>query len=355
LSKTAKITIVFSKKIVKIGKVCIGGKNPVAVQSMTNTLTADIAATVTQIKRLTDAGCQIIRVAVPDEESAAAIKLIKKRTQIPLVADIHFNWRLALAAIKNGADKIRINPGNINDPARLVEIIQAARRAKIAIRIGVNSGSLEKDLLKKYGHPTAAALVESLLRHVRFFEKHKFTNLVLAIKSTNVVETIKAYRLVAKKTSYPLHVGITEAGIPEIGIIKSAVGIGALLAEGIGDTLRVSLTADPVEEIRIGYEILRALGLYKSGVEVISCPTCARVRGPVEKIAREIYQKTRHIKKPLKIAVMGCEVNGPGEAQEADLGVALGTKWARIFKNGRIIKKTSPQQALKIVLAAILK
>jgi (E)-4-hydroxy-3-methylbut-2-enyl-diphosphate synthase len=342
-----------SKKIIKIGKVKIGGGNPIAVQSMTNTLTSDVSATVAQIKRLEAAGCQIVRVAVPDEASARAIQAIKRRIKIPLVADIHFNWRLAIMSIESGANKIRINPGNIRNPERLCEIIAAARHAQIPIRIGVNSGSLEKAVLKKYGHPTAAALAESLLRHVRFFEKHKFTNLVLAIKSTSVVETIKAYRTIAGKTPYPLHVGITEAGIPEIGTVKSAVGIGALLAEGIGDTIRVSLTAEPEEEVRVAHEILRALGLYKHGVEVISCPTCGRKNGPVEKIAREIYLKTRRIQKPLKIAVMGCEVNGPGEAKEADLGIALGKTQALIFKKGKIITKTSNQAAVKTILGLI--
>ncbi|MFA4858635.1 MAG: flavodoxin-dependent (E)-4-hydroxy-3-methylbut-2-enyl-diphosphate synthase [Candidatus Margulisiibacteriota bacterium] len=342
-----------SSKTIQIGKVKIGGGNPVTVQSMTNTLTSDVATTVAQIKRLEEAGCQIIRVAVPDAAAALAIKSIKKRIKIPLIADIHFNWRLAIMAIENGADKIRINPGNISNPEKLTEIITAAKRAKIPIRIGVNSGSLEKDILKKHGHPTAAALAESLLRHVKFFEKHNFTNLVLAIKSTSVVDTIQAYRLIAKKTPYPLHVGITEAGIPEIGIIKSAVGIGALLAEGIGDTIRVSLTAEPEEEVRVAYEILRALGLHRGGVEVISCPTCGRQKGPVEKIAREIYLKTRHIKKPLKIAVMGCEVNGPGEAKEADIGVALGKTQARLFRNGKITKKITNKSVTKNILKLI--
>ncbi|MBU0686604.1 MAG: flavodoxin-dependent (E)-4-hydroxy-3-methylbut-2-enyl-diphosphate synthase [Candidatus Margulisbacteria bacterium] len=342
-----------SKKSVKIGKVTIGGGKPVAVQSMTNTITSDIAKTVAQIKRLEEAGCQIVRVAIPDEKSARAIKTIKEKIKIPLIADIHFNYKLALLAIEAGADKIRINPGNISHPKKLGEIIKEARKAKIPIRIGVNSGSLERDLLKKHKHPTAKALVESLMRHVRFFEKHNFKNLVLSIKSTSVTETIEAHRLIAKKTNYPLHIGITEAGIPEAGAVKSAVGIGVLLAEGIGDTIRVSLTADPVEEVRVGYEILKALGLYQQGADVISCPTCGRMNGPVEKIAREIYRKTRCIKKPLKIAVMGCEVNGPGEAKEADLGLACGPKFASLFKKGKVLRKVPVSRASQELLKEI--
>lgn len=342
-----------SKRTVKIGNVTIGGGNPVAIQSMINTHTSDIDKTVLQIKRLEEAGCQIVRVAVPDEESVIAIRKIKREIKIPIIADIHFNYDLAIKAIKGGADKIRINPGNISDPKKLRQIIAAARKAKVPIRIGVNSGSLEKDILKKYKHPTANALVKSLMRHVRFFEKHNFKDLVLSIKSTDVRTTIKAYRLIAKKTNYPLHVGVTEAGIPEIGSIKSAVGIGTLLADGIGDTIRVSLTGDPVEEVRVGHEIVRSLGLCQDCIEIISCPTCGRLKGPVEEIAHKIYQATRHIKKPLKIAVMGCEVNGPGEAKEADLGVACGAKEAFIFKNGKIVDRISFRKAAQEILDLI--
>ena len=309
---------------VSIGRVRIGGNNPVAVQSMTKTHTHDIKATVKQILELQDAGCQIIRCAVPEEKDALAIKEIKKHISIPLVADIHFNYRLALIAIESGADKIRINPGNIGGLDRLKSVVSACKERKIPIRIGVNSGSLEKEILKKYKHPTAEALVASALKNIRILEKLNFHDIVISIKSTNVPATIEAYRLLSKKTDHPLHVGITEAGIATSGIIKSSVGIGALLAEGIGDTIRVSLTGDPVAEVITGREILKSLDMIKGGATIISCPTCGRCEIDVEKIAKAIAEKTRGVKKSLKIAIMGCAVNGPGEAADADVGLAGG-------------------------------
>jgi len=337
-------------KVVAVGKVKIGGTNKIAVQSMTKTFTSNIKATVRQIKKLEKAGCNIIRVAVPEEKSALAIKQIKKHINIPLVADIQFNYRIALLAIESGADKIRINPGNIGGMERLKAVVSAAKERNIPIRIGVNSGSLEKDLLQKYRHPTAEALVESALRNVSLLEKLDFHDIVISIKSTSVPATIDAYRALAKKVEYPLHIGITEAGIGDSGIIKSAVGIGTLLAEGIGDTVRVSITGDPVKEVVLARQILRSLDILNEGVDVISCPTCGRCRVNVEKIAKEIEIKTRGIKKRLKVAIMGCAVNGPGEAADADIGFAGGAGEGLIFRRGKIIKKVSVSRAVKEIM-----
>jgi len=326
-------------KTVSIGKVRIGGNNPVAIQSMTKTYTMDISATIDQIKKLEDAGCQIVRCAVPDEEDALAIRKIKKAIKIPLVADIHFNYRLALMAIEAGADKIRINPGNIGGPDRLKAVVSACKERKIPIRIGVNSGSLEKDILKKHKHPNAEALVESAMRNVRILEGLKFHDIVISIKSTDVPTTINAYRLLSKKVRYPLHIGITEAGIGTSGIVRSAVGIGAMLAEGIGDTLRVSLTGGPVNEVIVAKEILKSLDIMREGVNIVSCPTCGRCQVDIESIAREVETRTRGIKKYLKVAIMGCAVNGPGEAADSDIGFAGGINEGLIFRNGKIIRK----------------
>jgi (E)-4-hydroxy-3-methylbut-2-enyl-diphosphate synthase len=326
-------------KIIKIGKVKIGGGSPIAVQSMTKTFTRNAAATIKQIHALEKAGCQIIRCAVPTKEDALALASIKKRISIPLVADIHFDYRLALIAVEAGVDKLRINPGNIGQKERVKAVVSAAKERGIPIRIGVNSGSLERDLLDKYHGPTAQALVESALKEVTILEQLGFEDTVISVKSTSVPTTIKAYQLLSQKTAYPLHVGITEAGIPKLGMVKSAVGIGALLAMGIGDTIRVSLTADPVEEVKVAYQILKALELTPAGVTIISCPTCGRCEIDLKKIAEEVEKKTRRIKKPLTIAIMGCVVNGPGEAKEADLGLAGGKNSGLIFKNGQVLKR----------------
>src|SRR3989339_994424 len=338
-------------KTINIGTVAIGGNNPIAVQSRTKTFTSNVAETVKQIKRLEEAGCQIVRCAVPDTESAYAIDKIKKKIRLPLVADIHFDYKLAIIAAEMGADKLRINPGNIGSLEKIKAVVSAAKERGIPIRVGVNSGSLEK----KYKHPTAKALVESALSNVRILEKLGFYNIIVAVKSTSVPVTIEAYRLLSQKVDYPLHIGVTESGIPKIGTIKSSVGIGALLAEGIGNTLRVSLTGDPVEEVRVGYEILKALELYKLGVTVISCPTCGRTDVDVATIAGEIEARTRGIKKPLTIAVMGCEVNGPGEAAEADLGLACGKGVGLIFRSGKIVKKVAEAEMVEALMAEVNK
>ncbi|MFA6169664.1 MAG: flavodoxin-dependent (E)-4-hydroxy-3-methylbut-2-enyl-diphosphate synthase [Candidatus Margulisiibacteriota bacterium] len=344
-----------SKKIM-VGGLPLGGGSPISVQSMTKTKTADVKATVEQINRLAEAGCQIVRCAVPDRESALALKEIKKNIGIPLVADIHFNHEYALLAAEAGVDKLRINPGNIGSEDKVRAVVGAAKERRIPIRIGVNSGSLPKDILEKYhGHVTAEGLIESALRHVAILEKYDFHDIVLSLKATSVPLTIEAYRLMAKKVTYPLHVGITESGIPRTGIIRSAVGIGTILASGIGDTLRVSLTGDPVEEVRVGFEILKALELYKQGVTVISCPTCGRTDVDVVAIASEIEERTRSVKQPLTIAVMGCEVNGPGEAAEADLGLACGKGAGLIFRSGKIVKKVAEAEMVEALMSEVKK
>ena len=340
-------------KKIKIGSVEIGGGSPIAVQSMTKTKTSDIDATVKQIKRLEDAGCQIVRCAVPDEKSAYALGEIKKQIKIPLVADIHFNHRYALIAAEMGVDKIRINPGNIGDIEKIKAVVSAVKERKIPIRIGVNSGSLQKTILKKYQHITAQALVESVLDNIKILEKWKFFDIVVSIKASSVLMTVAAYQMLSKKVKYPLHIGITEAGLPSIGIIRSAVGIGIMLSQGIGDTLRVSLTGDPVEEVRVGYEILKSLKLASRGISIISCPTCGRCDINVEAVASEIDKKTRHITKPLSVAVMGCEVNGPGEAADADVGLAGGQGVGLIFREGKIIKKVSESEMVDALLKEI--
>lgn len=341
-----------SKKVY-VGKVGIGGDFPVSVQSMTNTKTHDVKATVNQIMALEEAGCDIVRVAVPDMEAAKAIAEIKKNIHIPLVADIHFDYRLAIEAIKNGADKVRINPGNIGGLERIKEVVKAARERNIPIRIGVNSGSLEKDLLEKYGSPCAEALVESALRHVSILEGLDFTDIVISIKSSDVLTTVKAYEMLSKKVNYPFHLGVTEAGTIFSGTIKSAVGLGILLYEGIGDTIRVSLTGDPVEEIRVGKEILKSLNLIKSGVNLISCPTCGRCQIDLIGIAKEVEKKLAGIKEPIKVAVMGCIVNGPGEAKEADIGIAGGSGKVAVFKKGRIVKTVPASDAVDVLISEI--
>lgn len=338
---------------IRIGDIYIGGDAPVTVQSMTNTDTRDAASTIEQIKRLEEAGCDIVRVAVPDREAADALKQIKKAIRVPLVADIHFDYRLALASIENGADKIRINPGNIGGTDRVKKVVEAARSRGIPIRIGVNSGSLENTILARYGSATPEAMVESALGHVRILEELGFHDIIVSLKASNVPVTIGSYRLMSARADYPLHIGVTEAGTLFSGVVKSAAGLGCLLAEGIGDTLRISLTGDPVEEVRAGIELLKALELRREGVDLISCPTCGRTRIDLIRIANEVEKKLAGCSKPIKVAVMGCAVNGPGEAREADIGIAGGAGEALLFKKGRIIRKVPQEQIVEELLAEI--
>ena len=333
-------------KKIKIGDKEIGGGNPVLIQSMCNTRTDDVESTVRQILSLEEAGCEIIRCTVPDRRSAEAIKEIKKRIHIPLVADIHFDYKMAIAAVENGADKIRINPGNIGGEEKLSEVVRVCRERDIPIRVGVNSGSLEKELIEKYGGVTAEGLVESALDKVRMIEKHDYGNIVISIKSSDVLMCIDAYKSVASKSEYPLHVGITEAGTVMSGNIKSSVGLGIILHEGIGDTIRVSLTGDPVEEIRSAKLILKTLGLRKGGVEVVSCPTCGRTRINIIELANKVETMVRGMDKELKVAVMGCAVNGPGEAKEADIGIAGGDGEGLLFRKGKILRKVREDELL---------
>lgn len=324
------------------------------VQSMCNTDTRDVAATAKQILALEKAGCEIVRVAVPDMAAAYAIGKIKKKIHIPLVADIHFDYSLALEAIAQGVDKVRINPGNIGSSEKVEAVVKACKKKRVPIRIGVNAGSLEKDLLKKYGVSPKAA-VESVLHHVRILEKLDFHDILISIKFSDVLRMVEGYQLLAKKVNYPLHLGVTEAGTSYVGIIKSTLGIGMLLHEGIGATIRVSLTADPVEEIRPGFEILRALGLRKYGPEIISCPTCGRTEINLIKLANDIEKALANVEKPIRVAVMGCVVNGPGEAREADIGVAGGKKAGAIFAKGKVIKSVKEKDILKELLKEIKK
>ncbi len=340
-------------KAVKCGSVIIGGGFPITIQSMTNTDTRDVDATVAQTKTLTDAGCEIIRVAVPDDGAASKLSEIKSRISIPLVADIHFKYKLALESIKQGVDKIRINPGNIGDDWKVAEITKAAKDAGIPIRIGVNSGSLPKDIVEKHGHDDPEGFVKAALRQVEILEKNDFTDIVIALKSSNVNTAYWSYMLMAEKVDYPFHLGITEAGTLQTGTIKSSIGLGALLVNGIGDTMRVSLTADPVEEIKVAKTILKALELKKEGVEIISCPTCGRCGIDVIKLAESIEQKTAHLKTPLKVAVMGCVVNGPGEARAADIGITGGDGLGLLFRKGKIIRKIPENKLEEILLDEI--
>lgn len=327
------------KRVVNIGGVKIGGDNPIAIQSMCNTDTRDVRSTVNQILELEAAGCEIIRVAVPDMEAAQAVKEIRKQIHIPLVVDIHFDYRLALECMRNGADKVRINPGNIGSEDRVKQVVEMAKERQIPIRIGVNGGSLEKNLLQKYGGVTADALVESAMGHVEILDRLNFNDVVVSIKISNVPKMLTAYRKFNEISDIPLHIGVTESGTLKSGTIKSSVGIGALLAEGIGDTMRVSLTANPVEEVYTAYDIQKVLGLRKTGVEIVSCPTCGRTQIDLIPIAKEVERRVANIDKPIKIAVMGCVVNGPGEAREADIGIAGGKGEGLIFKKGEILRK----------------
>lgn len=332
------------KRIVNIGGVKIGGDNPVAIQSMCNTDTRDVKATVNQIHELENAGCEIIRVAVPDMVAAKAVADIKKQIHIPLVVDIHFDYRLALECMKNGADKVRINPGNIGDRDRVKQCCRNAKEREIPIRIGVNGGSLERELLQKYGGVTADALVESAMGHVAILDELNFNNVVVSIKISDVPKMLCAYRKFNEISDIPLHIGVTESGTLKGGTVKSAVGIGALLAEGIGDTMRVSLTAKPVEEIYAAYDIQKVWGMRKTGAEIVSCPTCGRTQLDLISIANEVEKRAANIDKPIKIAVMGCAVNGPGEAREADIGIAGGKGEGLYFQKRRDYKESTSRQ-----------
>lgn len=333
-------------KIVKIGDRVIGGGNPVLIQSMTNTRTEDVEATAAQILRLEQAGCEIIRVTVPTKEAAEALREIKKRIHIPLVADIHFDYKMAIAAIENGADKIRINPGNIGGKEKVAAVIAAARERNIPIRVGVNSGSMEKELVEKYHGVTAEGIVESAMDKVHMIEALNYDNLVISIKSSDVLMCVRAHEVLARQTNYPLHVGITESGTLYSGNIKSAVGLGIILYQGIGDTIRVSLTGDPVEEIKSAKLLLRTLGLRKGGIEVVSCPTCGRTKIDLIGLAGQVETMAAEFPLDIKVAVMGCAVNGPGEAKEADIGIAGGDGEGLLIKRGEIIRKVPEDQLL---------
>ncbi len=338
---------------VRVGSVQIGGSAPIVVQSMTNTHTDDAAATLAQIKKLQAAGCELIRCAVPDQAAAEGLKTIAAQSPLPVIADIHFDYRLALAAIKAGVQGLRLNPGNIGGRDRVEAVVAAAKPLHLPIRIGVNAGSLPQDLLLKYGHPTAEALVEAAWRHIKILEELDYRNIVVSLKCHDVPLTLAAYRLLASQCDYPLHVGITEAGTVHSGIIKSAVGIGTLLAEGIGDTIRVSLTGDPVQEVITAYDILKSLHLREYGPTLISCPTCGRTRINLEKLALTVEKKLGGIKDPITVAVMGCVVNGPGEAREADVGIAGGIGEGLLFRKGKILRKLPEAQLIDGLFAEI--
>ncbi len=336
-----------------MGAVPVGQGASISVQSMTNTYTHDISATVSQIKRLESAGCEIVRVAVPDEKSARAIALIKRQISIPLIADIHFDHRLAIASLKEGADGLRINPGNIGSAQKVKAVINCAKDMDVSIRIGVNAGSLEKDILKKFGKVTPEAMVESAIRHIDLITSLGFDQIKISIKASDVIRTVEAYRLLSSLTDFPLHVGVTEAGSLYSGIVKSSLGIGTLLAEGIGDTIRVSLTLDPVEEVRVGYEILKALGLRQRGPEIISCPTCGRCNIDLFGIVEDVEKALMTSLIPAKIAIMGCVVNGPGEAREAEIGIAGGDGVGVLFKRGKVIKKIPQEKLVEVLIKEV--
>lgn len=336
-----------------VGGVAVGGGAPISVQSMTNTKTDDVAGTVRQIRQLAAVGCEIVRVAVPDRAAAEAIGPIKRQITIPLVADVHFDYRLAIASAKNGADGLRFNPGNIGSRRKVKSLVDCAKESRIPIRIGVNAGSLEKDLLEKYQGATAEGMVESALRHAALLQEMDFHHIKISIKASDVPRTLAAYRLLSQQTDLPLHVGVTEAGSLYSGIVKSALGIGTLLAEGIGDTLRVSLTRDPIEEIRVGYEILRALDIRRRGPEIIACPTCGRCDIPLFDIVDQIERALMTRTTPVKLAIMGCVVNGPGEAREADIGVAGGNGVGILFKKGKVVKTFPEDRLVEVVLRAV--
>ncbi|MGE4544746.1 MAG: flavodoxin-dependent (E)-4-hydroxy-3-methylbut-2-enyl-diphosphate synthase [Pedobacter sp.] len=336
---------------IQLGNIAIGGDAPVSVQSMCSTPTSDVTATLEQIGRLADAGCEIVRCAVPDEAAAQALSAIRAQCPIPLVADIHFDYRLALTALQSGVDGLRLNPGNIGERWKVEEVVKACAERRVPIRIGVNAGSLEKELLERYGHPTAEAMVESALGHIRILEDLGYQDIKVSLKASDIRRTVKAYRLLAAKVDYPLHIGITEAGTTWAGTIKSAVGLGALLYDGIGDTLRVSLTGDPVEEVRVGWEILKSLELRQRGPVFVSCPTCGRCQIDLISVAEEVESRLQNFPKAITVAVMGCIVNGPGEAREADLGIAGGKGQGILFRRGEVLRKV-PQAELADALVA---
>ncbi|HSW63547.1 MAG TPA: flavodoxin-dependent (E)-4-hydroxy-3-methylbut-2-enyl-diphosphate synthase [Dissulfurispiraceae bacterium] len=342
-------------RLIMVGSVPVGGTSPVSVQSMTKTDTRNVAATIAQIKELETAGCEIIRLAVPDDDAAKALGAIKQQVGIPMVADIHFDYRLALEAIRQGVDGLRINPGNIGAKWKIKEVVAAARERAVPIRIGVNAGSLEKHLLEKYGHPNPEAIVESAEGHIRILEDLNFRDIKVSLKASNVMMTVNSYRLFSSRYDYPLHIGITETGPTFPGAVKSAVGLGILLAEGIGDTMRVSLTAPPEEEVRTAYEILRAVGIRRRGAEIISCPTCGRCQVDLRPVAEEVARVLRSVDKPITIAVMGCVVNGPGEAREADFGIAAGKGMGLLFKKGEVVRTVPEEQMLEALLGLIKK
>ncbi|MCL5290833.1 MAG: flavodoxin-dependent (E)-4-hydroxy-3-methylbut-2-enyl-diphosphate synthase [Bacillota bacterium] len=340
---------------VMMGAVKIGGGAPVVVQSMTNTDTRDALATIHQINELAQVGCEVIRVAVPDQQAAAALPAIKEGITLPLIADIHFDFRLALAALQAGVDGLRINPGNIGGKAKVQEVVAAARERSVPIRIGVNAGSLEKELLKKYGGVTADAMVESALNHIRLLEELNYREIKVSLKASHIPLMLEACRKLSARVDYPMHIGVTEAGTVKSGTIKSAVGIGALLAQGIGDTIRVSLTGHPKHEVHVAWEILKALGLRRRGVELISCPTCGRTQINLIRIAEQVEEKLAAVDKPIKVAVMGCAVNGPGEAREADVGIAGGKGVGLIFRHGEIIRQVPEEDLLEELMKEIQK
>jgi len=340
-------------RTVFVGDVPVGGGHPITVQSMTKTLTADVTSTVKQIRSLQSSGCEIIRLAVPDQAAAKSLGKIKQDVRVPLIADIHFDWRLALEALSQGVHGLRINPGNIGAKWKIQEVVHAAKDHGVPIRIGVNAGSLERDLLKKYHHPAPEALVESAERHIDILEKFNFSDIKVSLKASDVVKTVDAYRLFSKRHRYPLHIGISEAGPPSQGIIKSSVGLGILLSEGIGDTVRVSLTARPEEEVRVAYSILGSIGIRRRGVNIISCPTCGRCTIKLINLVRKVETKLKTIETPLDVAVMGCIVNGPGEAREADIGIAGGKGRGILFKKGRIIKRLNEDELLDELLSQL--
>lgn len=334
-------------RVVKVGNIKIGGNNKIVIQSMTNTNTADSQATINQIKELEKAGCQLVRVTVNNLKAAESIKEIKKNINIPLVADIHFDYKLALLAIENGVDKLRINPGNIGSDENVEKVVRAAKEKKIPIRIGVNSGSIEKEILEKYGKACTDALVESAMYHVKLLEKFNFFDIIISLKSSNVQMMVEAYRRISELTNYPLHLGVTEAGTKFQGTVKSAIGIGSLLVDGIGDTMRVSLTENPVEEIKVAKEILKVLDLSEEGVEIISCPTCGRTEINLIELAKKVEKEFENEKNKFSVAVMGCVVNGPGEAKGADYGIAAGRGTGILFKRGEIVKKVMEKDLLE--------
>ncbi len=342
-------------KAVRCGNVFVGGDHPITVQSMTTTDPRNVEASIKQILRLEEAGCDIVRVAVPSMESAYSLSKLKEGTKMPLVADIHFDYRIALEAIKQGVDALRLNPGNIGEKKRVIEVVKAAKERGIPIRIGVNAGSLEKHLLEKYGYPTPEAMVESAFGHIHILEEMDFTDIVISLKASDVAMTVKAYQLMSEGCDYPLHLGITEAGTVWSGTIKSSVGIGALLLQGIGDTLRVSLTGDPVEEIKVGRQILKSLGLVQNEITIVSCPTCGRCQIDLINLAKEVEEKIGSLKKPIKLAIMGCAVNGPGEAREADIGIAGGLDSALLFKKGKVVGKIPEDKIVETLIREIEK